>query len=269
MSEQPLPTSPHPNCPLCTNPDRALYVFEDTDGVYSAGEIVKLQESVHKPIQQIFDASRWSLGIHHSQPNTLEGPPDPSHDSICAQAPSQRTTLTDGTRPSGNVSGPKRPAFIWPSLEGKPDEGGQFVCLMTGYRGAHAFVHLPRILQHFCMPISPHELGDPDRPHDHHLHTHPEWQKEYQWFIAYPFHSMGRIHGRWCWNDAEGNRTSHASFRLTKERLAELEDIWTKRFEELTRMGVEQPGLLEQYLVEYKVGFLICIMLRATLCATN
>ena len=80
---------------------------------------------------------------------------------------------------------------------------------------------------------------------------------------------MGRIHGRWCWNDAEGNRTSHASFRLTKERLAELEDICTKRFEELTRMGVEQPGLLEQSLVEYKVGFLTCIMLRATLRATN
>ena len=81
MSEQPSSTSPHPNCPLCANPDRAQYVSEDEDSVYATGELVILQESVHTPIRHIFDASGSPLVIHPSQPNILTGPLGPSHDS--------------------------------------------------------------------------------------------------------------------------------------------------------------------------------------------
>ena len=255
MSEQPSSTSPHPNCPLCANPDRAQYVSEEGDSVFATGEIVILQESVHTPIRHIFDASGSPLVIHPSQPNILTGPLGPSHDSLRAQAPSERTNLTGITWPSSVGSPPKRPAVIWPSLEGEPDDRGQFVCLMTGYRGAHAFVHLPRILQHFCMRISPHDLADPEHPHDDHLHTHPEWPKEYQWFIGYPFISKGRIHGPW---DVEGYPTN---FRLTQDEVAELDEICTEKYKAWMRKCVEEPGLLEESQAEYKVGVLALIML--------
>ena len=226
MPLQSFPTSPHPDCHRCANPVHALYIFVSEDGVYPTGDIFSLKESVHRPIEHM--SSR--LGIYSGRVD--------SHDP------------------------PWRPAIIWPTLEptepvqkqGELAEEGRYVCLMTGYRGAHAFEHLPHILQHFCLPVSPHGLGDSERPRHHHVHTTPEWQESHKWFIAYPFVSHGPIRGRWCWVDSERNKSSHAGFKIAQEPLSELDEICTEKFNEWNMLCIQEPEELKEYSDEYDVS---------------
>ncbi len=125
-----------------------------------------------------------------------------------------------------------------------------YTCIIATYRGIHTFAHLPPVLKHFCVPVSPHYEIDKDGTH---LHTSPEWQRAHAWLIACAFFSFEPVLGRWEWKDDTNTRRSEFSFRFYKKMFKDLETIHAEKWEEWWEHA-EEKGYLEVRYMEYEVS---------------
>ena len=213
----PPPPSVHPDCATCANPEGRRYT--PNPGVYAFGDIVRLQESIHTPIQLIFNRFSPTTGS---------------------------SSLPFARRRS---KGKARPAVVL-----QPFDAGEVMpvqtCLMATYEGTHTYQYLPTILKHFCLPVSPHaELCDcPD-----HVHTSPEWQG-YGWFIAMVYHSSGAVTGRWLWTEENGKRSKDSSFRIEAGRLRALLELCQEKLDDWQAWVREEPSRVKRCKGEYVVS---------------
>ena len=125
-----------------------------------------------------------------------------------------------------------------------------YTCVMATYHNTHTYDRLPPVLQHFCIPVSPHcEVSEKVA----HLHTSPEWQRWHVWMIAYPFFSSGEVLGRWEWRDATNTRTPDRSFIVNPDMMRQLREIEQRKWEVWDKLAEDYRYLLARY-NEYEVS---------------
>ena len=232
---KPSPPSPttHPDCEACNSPERTRYTHNPEQ--YASGDIVRLQESIHTPIDHIFSSSS---SPYTSLPSVKRGPGDGKIGKerpavVIEPFPVAKETVSDES-PSVEAAAPKQ----------------MQTCLMATYEGTYTFECLPRVLKHFCLPVAPHVQL---RSRRNHVHTSPEWQKDHGWLIAFIFYSTGAITGRWSWTEG-CKRCEDSSFQIKEERLAELLDLCQERLEEWLSWCEQKPEELERCKAEYVVS---------------
>ena len=220
-----------PACEQCATPMTQRHLFDKALGLYryAYGEIIRINESVHAPIEPILSP--------YQQARSLASGGSPSQ---------TRGRGSKGPRPCVVLTNPGNPRQAKGS---KPTK----TMLLATFSGIHKFDNLPRVLQHFCMPVSPHSEIGADVEH---LHTTPEWQRDHAWLILRPFYSSGAVSGRWRWQDKNGKRPKECSFRLDGAVLSQVEDICRRRFQEWNTLCSGDKGLAygRECLREYKVS---------------
>lgn len=222
----PLP-SRDPTCSSCATPATEPHLFKKTKRQYLAGEIVRINESVHTPIERLFEGvgngELWRRrvtrnGSFSSSLMPRKKPPRPS----VVLNPTPLTGATDGTH----------------------------TMLMATYTSTHQFRDLPLVLKHFCVPVSPHcEICEDVE----HLHTTPEWQGVHSWMIVHPFYSPGAVVGGWEWKNAGGKRQKGHSFKVDRQELARLFETSKRKYEEWSTTCL-QEGYPEDCYKDYRVS---------------
>ncbi|KAM5537851.1 hypothetical protein V8D89_008493 [Ganoderma adspersum] len=218
------PPKRDPACEHCTTPMVNRHLFDQAlaPDRYAYGEIVKIRESVQVPIKRVLTPCRQAM-----------------------------VPTSSGGFSWPRSKGKKRPGVVL-GLSGNPrlakGMNGTKMVLMATFNGKHKFDNLPRVLRHFCMPISPHyEIGIDVE----HIHTTPEWQKDHVWAILPPCVSSGKVFGRWEWKDEVGNVQKECSFKLDEKALSQLADTYKKRFGEWSAICLADEGYQEECLKEY------------------
>ncbi|PIL33678.1 hypothetical protein GSI_04302 [Ganoderma sinense ZZ0214-1] len=221
------PQMPHPRrdpkCERCTDPDIKPWSFNPAKKSYRRGDILQIQESVHTPIDALFTSVKKTL------PGTAQS------------ASSVRSYLNSDRKPRPGVAMESRPTTTMTNEQ-------TYTCLMATYRGIYAFAHLPPVLKHFCVPISPHYEIEKDGTH---LHTSPEWQRPHAWLIACACVSMKLVVGRWEWKDETETRRPEFSFRFYKKMFKDLDQIRAQKWDEWWQRAQEK-GYLEARYMEYQ-----------------
>ncbi|KAI1786335.1 hypothetical protein LXA43DRAFT_1034253 [Ganoderma leucocontextum] len=228
--DQPCPRG-DPACQSCTTPARERHRFNKTKNQYVNGEIIKINESVHTPIE-----SKVFKGIAQPKAATL----NKSSSSLRPRGQDK------GGRP-GVVLSPRR---IRPK-KGTEDRTRTYTMLLATYTDIRNFCDLPPVLQHFCVPVSPHCEICADVEH---LHTTPEWQKKNAWLIALPFSSPREVSGRWVWEDENGKRQYECSFRVDTPVCTELLNIHNRKWKEWTAKCAVEDEYVEDRYKEYEVS---------------
>ena len=213
-----------PACSLCTEPLKTPHEHSWTVGGARPGEVVVVRESIHAPIDHIFS-------------------------QLSAESKDLRSSALDKTQ------WPGRPGVILGKRQiGPAKVATTFVqtttlCLLTSYDGINQYRHLPEVLNHFAIPVSPHFEIRTGRSH---VHMSPEWQESNKWFVAYPFISTGPIVGRWHWKNEQGSWQKKLSFKLDKSALAELINTCEGKLVEWTTR-CKDPDYLRRTNDEYQV----------------
>ncbi|KAM5537958.1 hypothetical protein V8D89_008434 [Ganoderma adspersum] len=219
-----------PACGQCTAPMTQRHLFDKAlgPGRYAYGEIIGINESVHAPIEQILTPDRRTMPLpstgspSRTQGRRRKGP-----------RPGVVLTIPGNHRRANSMNGTK-------------------TMLLATFSGIHKFDNLPRVLRHFCMPVSPHsEIG----AEVEHLHTTPEWQRDHAWLILHPIVSSGTVSGRWRWKDKNGKSPKECSFKLDGAVLSQMEDVYNRRFKEWSANCLGHKGLayLQECVREYKI----------------
>ena len=221
-SSQPPPTV-YAGCAECKNPVTTPY---NHDPVFcAAGDIIRLQESIHAPVESILRSS---------------GPSS-------SAAPRLAIKQNEGKQRPAVVIKPFDISVV--SDAAAPANRKLQTCLMATYDGTYTFERLPRVLKHFCLPISPH-------PELHccpeHVHTIPQWQGS-GWFIAVVFVSTGAVTGRWLWS-RNGRWQKDSSFRIDLDHLEYLIELCRQKQAEWQSWCQEEPRELERCKEEYIVS---------------
>ncbi|RPD57930.1 hypothetical protein L227DRAFT_655198 [Lentinus tigrinus ALCF2SS1-6] len=201
-----------PTCPLCKAPVTSWYKHNPFANSYLTGEIIRLHESVHAPIDEIFARSKVAL--------------------------SPARAASKGPRPA-IVFGKARP--IRPS-KGRPIPTTD-VLLLTTYKEIHSSKLLPVILKdYFAIPVSPHcEAGTCE----FHIHIHPEWQKANTWLLLYPVDSSGAVDGGWQYMNRVGMSQTDLSFKVADKYLSILGSTWHERMDTYVRKCKDLAGYEE------------------------
>ena len=125
-----------------------------------------------------------------------------------------------------------------------------YTCVMATYHNTHTYDRLPPVLQHFCIPVSPHcEVSEKVA----HLHTSPEWQRRHTWVIARAFFSKGKVLGRWQWLDENYTRTADRSFKIDRQTIDQFWLIEQQKWEKWEEQAAD-AGYLQARYVEYNVS---------------
>lgn len=208
-----------PKCSRCSNPKTAPYRFDPiaTHPRYGEGDILRIRESVHAPIDTLFFQINDTL--------------------YSAQ------TLSPKKSPRPGVVVEYRPIKL-------PQER-TMVYLMATYFKTYTFARLPPVLHHFCLPVSPHCEVNTDVAH---VHTSPEWPTAHTWLIAVPFVSHGKVVGRWGWKDQTDTYQSGLSLRVDKKGLQQLLDIHRQKQVEWWAQCAKDEGFLHARYEEYQVS---------------
>ncbi|KAI0645113.1 hypothetical protein C8Q79DRAFT_969786 [Trametes meyenii] len=229
------------SCDQCRRPPSEVQAYQpdfDTKH-YEEGDICAIYESMSLPIYKLL---------------TGEPPQNRSRASIGFKAWT-RSKLRISFADSEDVKPPRNPRpcvilertpITTPSESASPVTL-KFICLMATFNDTHELYNLPEVLQHFCIPISPHHLAVPGKPH---VHTSPPWLKENTWLIALPFHSSAEIKGRWGIK-RDGTRPK-GPFGLTPEALDSINKLMESRAISWANLCLANPRLKEQSLKHYK-----------------
>ena len=157
------------SCGICARETRDTPLLRDPNLKYSTGDVYSVRESVYTAVYHIF---RSTFG---------EG--SEAFNRSC-------DSLQDLTSSPDVIKG-GRPAIITEDQDDDPQ--GVWVCVATTYSGED-IAKLPRVFQHFSIPIAPnmwHGHGA------HHVHGLPEWDKPNAFVIGWPFRSKATREGVW------------------------------------------------------------------------
>lgn len=193
-------------CGICIHETCDEPIPRDPNDKYTQGDVWGLYESVYRPI---YDALLQSLSQH-----------DPGSEAYnrCNQS------FLDLTSAPDVISNP-RPAIVMESQEDDDGEG-LMVCLATRYEETD-ISELPRIFQHFSIPIAPnHHMchGSLD-----HLHSLPEWGKDNAYLIVRPFQSRATVDRPWS-KTVDGERVhwvlGRDTMRFLRAEIDRKRDEW-------------------------------------------
>ena len=142
------------------------------------GDVRSVKESVFTPCYEILKSSISNL------PSSLRNHAARSSDNLT----SELCEATRSLRPCIVVKG----GII--ESDGKTTAS---ICLTTTFN-RDPISAMPRIFDHFCVPISPHELIPANRYREQHVHSMPqEWPRDNGWVIAWPMKISRPIGGPW------------------------------------------------------------------------
>ncbi|KAI0774879.1 hypothetical protein BD413DRAFT_492002 [Trametes elegans] len=193
------------DCARCRRPFHAPHApDENPTAGYTAGDICAIQERTSTPVYTILSErprlsrtsmmsrGRGSVGGSASF-HSLTGPARASTFSVGSGSFYQ--DLSPGTRPPARV------------------------CLLATFGGESDIRALPKVLQHFVIPIYPYALASPGLSH---THTTPEWPREGTWLIGIPFYSDGLLGGRWEDRRPEAWDAPDRSYKFEEEELVKI-----------------------------------------------
>ena len=206
-----------PQCARCGNPETTPYRFDPDNTGYDEGDILRIRESAHAPIRALF------VGI--------------------ADVERRPQILNPDKNP--------RPGVVsqWRAIKLNKDK--TMVYLMATYSETHTFARLPPVLQHFCIPVSPHcEIN----ANVTHVHTSPEWPVAHGWVIALPFVSSGEVLGRWGCQRETSTYEPGLSLRVDRQGLNQLREIHEKKWIEWEARRAKHEGYLKARYEEYQVS---------------
>ncbi|OSC96773.1 hypothetical protein PYCCODRAFT_1428890 [Trametes coccinea BRFM310] len=224
-------------CADCQKPSTISYVPEHPLEHCSDGDIFAIFEKTSTPIYLL-----------------LTGNPPPSRGTMVSDlswgtvgwAKHLRAQAAKSEMEEKEVG---RPAVIlrrYRARRGQPVE--LQVCMMATFSRAGTVASLPRVLQHFCIPIYPHAEIRPDGVH---AHITPSWPLANTWLIALPITcKMDQIERRW-----EDNRPGcppGSSFRLIQDELGKIESLCRTRLTSWEVLCAQDATLKENSLKEYK-----------------
>ena len=143
-----------------------------------AGDVRTIQESIFTPIYDILK-------------NPISNLPRSLHSLAEQSSASITSLLLDATSR-------RRPCIVLEEGVIKPDGTATVgICLTTTFN-KDSIAAMPRIFQHFCVPISPHNLVANGRYREPHVHSMPyEWPRNNGWVIAWCLQSTRKIEEPW------------------------------------------------------------------------
>lgn len=133
-----------------------------------------------------------------------------------------------------------------------PDDN--LVTLMTTFCGKPV-TELPRIFQHFCIPVFPN-LGV--IAHGTHIHSTPQWPDKHQWVIGYRLTLAHAVHRDTRWQCVE---TGEQTYGFGPYAMALLMYHCDEKNEEWILQGLVDPSFYQEQEAEIKVRTWIPIIL--------
>ncbi|KAM5537896.1 hypothetical protein V8D89_008372 [Ganoderma adspersum] len=203
-------------CDGCSRETHDVPLPRDSNAKYIRGDVCSLRESVYAraPICDILGRSFAELGGESDVPKK------------------NRNSSNDLTITTDVIRG-GRPAVIM--KDDDDNRQGLMVCVATTYSGED-ISKLPRIFQHFSIPIVPNGHNSP-----FHLHALPEWDRGNAWLIAWPFGSTATREGIWT-SQANGEGVPQV---LGRDAMEFLKTDINKKREEWRKMCMDPAAAAE------------------------
>ncbi|KAI0669565.1 hypothetical protein C8Q78DRAFT_1040879 [Trametes maxima] len=234
------------DCKSCHAPS-TLPCTPVSDLSYVPGDICAIRESMSVPIYMLLTGrpppskSLASIGfvawtrykLNMSAASNL-------NHSTTAQAPQQQTPQPIAPRPCVIL---RETPINSPSGVVETRR----VCLLATFHETQELHKLPGVLQHFCIPISPHRLAVPGITH---THTSPAWPKKDAWLLALPIETTAEIVGRWGVT-ADGSM-NWGPFRLAADEFRGLLSSINNRSVSWSNLCLADVGLQRRSLMFYK-----------------
>ncbi|KAI0350617.1 hypothetical protein OH77DRAFT_1059987 [Trametes cingulata] len=234
-----------PHCAQCETPLDTPYIPKVNTEFYEPGDICSVLDTTSTPVYLL-----------------LTGNPPPSQSvpenlswgtrSFARWSRSQRSMSDSVNSEGGQPKLNPRPALMFGRAKIVPEGQPEVVtlCLMATFHKTKSHTRLPRVLQHFCIPIAPHPQAIPGCTH---VHTLPEWQAEGTWLIAMPYEvDTSKIKGRWT--DLRQADDIGASFKIPTKERQRIASICQNRYTSWIDLCERDHGLAERSLEEYKAS---------------
>ena len=226
---------PRFTCSRCTGAEKPSSTILSMDStVYSAGFICAVNESLAIPFENML---LRSPGIKNNRRVQQQGERNLNRLARCEFSKCRPCVILSST------------TIVRGNSVSEPIMNTR-VCLMGTFgNGQTPYEQLPRICQHFVIPIRPNPRSAPGGLH---IHVSPEMTNPNQYIIGIPIYTK-RIIER-TWPGPVGDPSSPPMvYTIDQESLVELDEAIQERISQWDGMCRADPGFAVECAVEYRV----------------
>ncbi|KAI0774867.1 hypothetical protein BD413DRAFT_307411 [Trametes elegans] len=221
----------------CNAPALSPYIPDPRTNFYSEGDICAIRESVATPV---------FILLTGRPPASQGSVPNRTWGSLRSSGWTINRESTDGIG-LNEYSKQPRPCVVLGLTKISPPPATATICLMATFYGAKSPTKLPQVLQHSCVPLSPHYLASHGQAH---AHTSSEWSNDVTWIIAFRFRSSCPIQGRW--EDRKSRDKPGASYKLSQHESDKLLNVCNQRRLQWDTLCLKDPKLPHFALQKFK-----------------
>ncbi|KAI0669550.1 hypothetical protein C8Q78DRAFT_1040795 [Trametes maxima] len=238
------------NCPRCKTPNYTPYGTQPGATHYLAGDICAIYERASTPVYLYLNNRPPTSGILRANQTwgsiTYNASGWRKSGSAVNNVGESRSTGVERDNPHR-----PRPCVLMDTTLISSSPLNVRVCLFATFDGEWRPSALPRVLQHFCIPIFPHICIVPGKG-ENHAHTTPEWEHADAWLLAMPFNSTAGIEGRWV--DERPHCVEGDSLHFARSDMIALAKVCENKRRQWEMLCLQDKKLRTRSLKEYQVN---------------